>query len=60
MCQTKEVAISISATLREVEKVDANEKGFFLESFMCIRVLLDVSLPLCRGCKVRLGENEAK
>lgn len=41
-----------------VEKVDANKKGFFLGSFMRIRVLLDVSLPLCRGRKVRLGELE--
>ena len=28
MCQTKEVGISIRATLGEVEKVDANGKGF--------------------------------
>ena len=55
-CQTKEVGMSIDATLGEVEKVDANEKGFCLGSYLCIRVSLDVSMPLCRGCKVRLGE----
>nr|XP_023917062.1 uncharacterized protein LOC112028599 [Quercus suber] len=56
MCQTKEVGMSIGATLGEVEKVDANGKGFCLGSFLRIRVLLDISLPLCRGRKVRLGE----
>ena len=56
MCQTKEVGMRVGATLGEVEKVDANEKGFCLGSYLCIRVSLDVSMPLCRGCKVRLGE----
>ena len=56
MCPIKEVGMSIGATLGEVEKVDANGKGFCLGSFLHIRVLLDVSLPLCRGRKVRLGE----
>lgn len=55
-CQTKEVGMSIDATLGEVEKVDANEKGFCLGSYLRIRVSLDVSVPLCRGRKVRLGE----
>jgi len=52
MCQTKEVGMSFGATLGEVEKVDANGKGFCVGNFLCIRVLLDVSLPLCRGRKV--------
>ena len=56
MCQTKEVGMNIGATLGEVEKVDANGKGFCLGSFLRIRVLMDVSLPLCRGRKVRLGD----
>ena len=56
MCQMKEVGMSISATLGEVVKVDANEKGFCLGNCLRIRVILDVSLPLCRGRKVRLGE----
>lgn len=56
MCQIKEVGMSIDATLGEVEKVDANEKGFCLGSYLRIRVSLDVSMPLCRGRKVRLGE----
>ncbi|XP_075645328.1 uncharacterized protein LOC142616339 [Castanea sativa] len=60
MCQTKEVGMSIGATLGEVEKVDANEKGFCLGSYLRIRVNLDVSMPLCRGRKVRLGGYGAK
>ena len=60
MCQTKEVGESISATLGEVEKVDVNRKGFCLETFLCIRVPLDITLPLCRGRKVRLGEHGLK
>ncbi|XP_023874424.1 uncharacterized protein LOC111986965 [Quercus suber] len=60
MCQTKEVGESIGATLGEVVKVDANRKGFCLGNFLRIRVLLDISLPLCRGRKVRLGEHGLK
>ena len=37
--------------------MDANEKGFCLGSFMRIRVMIDISNPLCRGRKVRLGES---
>ncbi|XP_030923329.1 uncharacterized protein LOC115950238 [Quercus lobata] len=56
MCQTKEVGMSIGTTLGEVEKVDVNEKGFCLVSYLRITVSLDVSMPLCQGRKVRLGE----
>lgn len=56
MCQTKDVGLSIGATLGKVEKVDANTKGFCLGNSLRIRVLLDISIPLCRGRKVRLGE----
>ena len=56
MCQTKEVGMSVGVTLGEVVKVDANGKGFCLGNCLRIRVILDVSLPLCRGRKVRLGE----
>ena len=52
MCQTKEVGISIEATLGEVVKVDANGEGFCLGNCLRIRVILDVSMPLCRGRKV--------
>ena len=31
-------------------------KDFAWGNCLCIRVILDVSLPLCRGRKVRLGE----
>ena len=56
MCQTETVDLSIEATLGEVEKVDANEKGFCLGKFIQIRVLMDISMPLCQGRKVHLGE----
>ena len=48
MYQTKEVGYSIGATLGTVEKVDVNEKGFCLGNFMRIRVMIDISIPLCR------------
>lgn len=38
-----------------VEKVDVDEKGFCLGGFLRIRVLMDISSPLCRGRMVRLG-----
>ena len=60
MSQTKEVGESIGATLGKVEKVDADGKGFCLGNYLRIRVLLDISLPLCRGRKVRLGEQGLK
>ena len=60
MCQTKTVGMSIGATLGEVEKVDANGKGFFLGSFLRIRVQMDITKPLCRGRKVWLGEHGMK
>ena len=56
MCQTETVGLSIEATLGEVEKMDANEKGFCLGKFIRIRVLMDISMPLCQGRKVLLGE----
>ena len=56
ICQTKTVGLSIKATLGKVEKVDANEKGFCLGKFIRIRVLMDISMPLCQGRKVHLGE----
>lgn len=53
--QTKEVGYSIGTTIGLVESVDVNEKGFCLGSFMRISVMIDISKPLCRGRKVRLG-----
>ena len=60
ICQTKTVGLSIEATLGGVERVDANEKGFCLGNFIQIRVLMDISMPLCQGRKVRLGEHGLK
>nr|XP_023873652.1 uncharacterized protein LOC111986250 [Quercus suber] len=55
MYQTKEVGYSIGATIGSVESVDVDEKGFCLGNYMRIRVTIDISTPLCRGRKVRLG-----
>ncbi|KAK7860162.1 uncharacterized protein CFP56_042202 [Quercus suber] len=55
MFQTKEVGYSIGATIGSVESVDVDEKGFCLGNYMRIRVTIDISNPLCRGRKVRLG-----
>ena len=55
--QTKEVGHSIGTTIGLVESVDANEKGFCLGSFICIRVMIDISNPLCKGRKVQLGDS---
>ncbi|XP_050281194.1 uncharacterized protein LOC126722088 [Quercus robur] len=55
--QTKEVGYNIGSTIGAVESVDTNETGFCLGSFMRIRVMIDISNPLCRGRKVRLGES---
>ena len=55
MYQTKEVGYSIEATIGSVESVDVNEKGFCLGNFMRIRVTINISNPLCKGRKVRLG-----
>ena len=60
MCQTKTMGLSIEATLGGVERVDANEKGFCLGNFIRIRVLMDISMPLCQGRKVRLGKHGLK
>lgn len=49
MYQTKEVGYSIGATLGIEEKVDVNEKGFCLENFMRIRVMINISILPCRG-----------
>jgi len=38
-----------------VEKVDVDDKGFCLGGHMCIRVSMDISIPLCRGRLVRFG-----
>nr|XP_023870303.1 uncharacterized protein LOC111982915 [Quercus suber] len=57
MCKTKEVGMSIGATLGKVEKVDANTKGYCLGNSLHVRVILDISTPLCHGRKVHLGEH---
>ena len=47
MCQTKDVGYQIGGTVGEVEKVDVEDNGFRLGGYMRIRVLMDISIPLC-------------
>ena len=47
MCQTKDVSCQIGRTVGEVEKVDVDDNGFRLGGYMRIRVLMDISIPLC-------------
>lgn len=39
----------------KVEKVDMDEKGFCLVGYLCIRVTIDITQPLCQGRMVRIG-----
>ncbi|XP_075674845.1 uncharacterized protein At4g02000-like [Castanea sativa] len=55
MSQTKDVGLRIGETLGRVEKVDVDDKGFCLGNYLWIRVLVDISTPLCRGRLVRMG-----
>ena len=55
MSQTKDAGMHIGSTLGEVEKVDVDGKGFSLGGYLCIRVSLDITKPLCRGRMVRVG-----
>lgn len=55
MSQTKDAGMHIGSTLGEVEKVDEDGKGFSLGGYLCIRVSLDITKPLCRGRMVRVG-----
>ncbi|XP_075663231.1 uncharacterized protein LOC142632775 [Castanea sativa] len=55
MCQTKDAGFQIGRTLGKVERVDVDDDGFRLGGYMCIRVSMDIFVPLCRGRLVRLG-----
>lgn len=58
MYQTKDAGRLIGETLGKVEKVDVSDKGFCMGSHMRVRVMLEVSAPLCRGRLVCLGGSE--
>ena len=53
--QTKEVGLCIENILGQVEKVDVDEKGFCLVGYLCIRVTIDITQPLCQGRMVHIG-----
>ena len=52
--QTKEASVRIGSILGKVEKVDVENKGFCLGGYLCIRVTMDITQPLCRGRMVEL------
>lgn len=35
--------------------MDVDDKGFCLGNYLQIRVMIDISTPLCRGRLVRMG-----
>lgn len=55
MFQTKNAGLLINGTLGKVEKVDVDDKGFYMGGHMRIRVSMDISVPLCHERLVRLG-----
>ncbi|KAK7856470.1 hypothetical protein CFP56_023120 [Quercus suber] len=57
MNQTKKAGLRIGGIPGDVEKVDVDEKGFCLGGYLHIRVSLDLTKPLCRGRRVRIGES---
>ncbi|XP_075640421.1 uncharacterized protein LOC142612190 [Castanea sativa] len=59
MNQTREAGLRIGGILGDVEKVDVDENGFCLGSYLRLRVSLDIIQPLCRGRRVRIGESVA-
>ena len=60
MSQTKEVGMCIGETLGVVEKVDVDDSGFCMGEFLRIRVSLNITEPLCRGRKIRLGRENLR
>lgn len=46
MCHAKDTGLQIDGTMGMVEKVDVDDKSFYLGSYMCIRVSMDISVPL--------------
>lgn len=59
MNQTRDAGLRIGGILGEVEKVDVDEKGFCLGSYLRIQVSLDITQLLCRGRQVSIGESAA-
>lgn len=59
MNQIRDAGLRIGGILGEVEKVDVDEKGFCLGSYLRIQVSLDITQLLCRGRQVSIGESAA-
>uniref|UniRef100_A0A2N9J2I4 DUF4283 domain-containing protein n=1 Tax=Fagus sylvatica TaxID=28930 RepID=A0A2N9J2I4_FAGSY len=56
---SSEVAMDLGASLGEVEPYDATGEERSGESNPRVRVRLDITKPLCRGRKVRLGKGKS-
>ena len=56
MNQSKEASLRIRGTLGEL-KVEVDEHGFSLRGYLRIHVVMDITQPLCRGQRVRIGDS---
>ena len=60
LSQTREAGIRIGSILGKVERVDVGDKGFSLGNYLRIKVIMDISQPLCQGRMVRMGGSESR
>ena len=56
MNQTKEIGTRIGETLGLVEKMDVDDKGFYMGGCLRIHISVKTTEPLCRGRKIHLGK----
>lgn len=57
--QTRDVAERIVGSLGTIEKVDIGGKGFSVSKYLRVRIVVDITQPLCRGRSVRMGGGKA-
>jgi hypothetical protein len=55
-CMSKEVGLSIGATVGEVEEVDVRDDGVGWGKFFRVRIILDLSKPLPRGQTIKVRD----
>ena len=59
LSQTREAGVRIGGILGKVERVDVGDKGFSRGCYLRIRVIIDISQPLCQERMVRMGGSES-
>ena len=57
--QTRDVAERIVGSLGTIEKVDIGGKGFSVSKYLRVRIVVDITQPLCRGRSLRMGGGKA-